>query len=117
VTQHCITSSSPTFRGDTWVRAEVEVHGSGRIVHKVEDKPVMSYEKPQFGGGNVANHDPARKRDGELIEGGSISLQAESHPVEFRRVELLNLVGCMDPKAVNYKTYFEKDDRGSCRYE
>jgi hypothetical protein len=31
-------------------------------------------------------------------------------------VELLNLVGCMDQKARNYKSYFEKDDRASCRY-
>ena len=45
-----------------------------------------------------------------------ISLQAESHPVEFRKVELLNLVGCRDPKAKNYKSYFEKDDPASCRY-
>jgi hypothetical protein len=26
-----------------------------------------------------------------LIDGGSISLQSESHPVEFRKVELLPL--------------------------
>ncbi|HEY8148360.1 MAG TPA: DUF1080 domain-containing protein, partial [Vicinamibacteria bacterium] len=49
--------------------------------------------------------------------GGTISLQAESHPVEFRKVELLNLVGCRDRKAKNYKSYFEKDDATSCWYE
>ena len=77
---------------------------------------VLSYEKPQYGGGNVAKHDPAVKKDGQLIPGGTISLQAESHPVEFRKVELLNLVGCMDKKAKNYKTYFEKNDPTACRY-
>jgi hypothetical protein len=117
LTQHCVDSSSPTFRGDVWVRAEVEVHGAGRIVHKVEGQTVLSYEQPQIGGGNVSRHDPAVKKDGSLLESGSISLQAESHPVEFRKVALLNLVGCMDPKALNYKVYFEKDDRASCRYE
>jgi len=30
---------------------------------------------------------------------GYIALQGESHPTEFRKVELLNLKGCMDPKA------------------
>jgi hypothetical protein len=116
VTDHCINSSSPTFRGDQWVRVEIEAHGSGRIVHRVNGQEVLSYEQPQVGGGNVSKHDPAVKPDGRLLEGGSISLQSESHPVEFRKVELLNLVGCMDEKAKNYKTYFEKDDRVSCRY-
>ena len=56
-------------------------------------------------------------KDGEILTSGSISLQAESHPVEFRKVELLNLAGCRDPKAKNYKTYFEKDEPASCRYK
>jgi hypothetical protein len=115
-TQHCINSSSKTFDGDQWVRAEIEVHGGGEIVHKVNGETVLRYEKPQIGGGAVAGHDPAVKRDGEILTGGSISLQAESHPLEFRKVELLNLVGCMDKKAKNYKSYFEKDDSASCRY-
>ena len=116
VTEHCINSSSPTFRGEEWVRIEVEAHGSGTIVHKVNGKTVLTYEKAQMGGGNVSNHDPAVKKDGMLLEGGSISLQSESHPVEFRKVEILDLVGCMDPKALNYKTYFEESEPRSCRY-
>jgi hypothetical protein len=115
-TTHCVNSSSKTFDGDQWVRAEIEVHGDGAIVHKVNGETVLSYEKPQIGGGNVAKHDPAVKKDGQLLAGGTISLQAESHPVEFRKVELLNLVGCMDKKAKNYKTYFEKNDPAACRY-
>jgi len=115
-TRHCINSSSKTFDGDQWVRVEVEVHGGGEIVHRVNGETVLRYEKAQIGGGNVAGYDPAVKRDGEVLTGGSISLQAESHPLEFRKVELLNLVGCRDPKAQNYKSYFEKDDPSSCRY-
>jgi hypothetical protein len=117
VTEHCVNSSAPTFDGEEWVRVEVEVHGAGKIVHRVNGKPVLSYEQPQIGGGNVHDFDPALKQDGKLLAEGSISLQAESHPLEFRKVEILNLVGCMDPKAVNYKSYFEKDDRPSCRYK
>jgi hypothetical protein len=116
-TRHCINSSSKTFDGDQWVRAEIEVHGGGEIVHRVNGETVLRYEKPQMGGGNVAGYDPAVKRDGEILTGGSISLQAESHPVEFRKVELLNLVGCMDKKAKNYKSYLEKDEPASCRYK
>lgn len=115
-TRHCINSSSKTFDGDQWVRVEVEVHGAGAIVHRVNGETVLQYEKPQIGGGNVAGHDSAVKRDGELLSVGSISLQAESHPIEFRKVELLNLAGCMDKKAKNYKSYFEKDEPSTCRY-
>lgn len=116
VTRHCVDSRSPTFDGEQWVRVEVEVHGSGKIVHWVNGQEVLSYEQPRIGGGNVDGFDPSLKQDGKGLAEGSISLQSESHPVEFRKVELLNLVGCMDPKAVNFKTYFEQDDRASCRY-
>ena len=115
-TRHCINSSSKTFDGDQWVRVEVEVHGGGAIIHRVNGESVLRYEKAQIGGGNVAGHDPAVKRDGEILTSGSISLQAESHPIEFRKVELLNLAGCMDKKAKNYKSYFEKDEPSTCRY-
>jgi hypothetical protein len=115
-TAHCVSSTSKTYDGDQWVRVEVEVHGDGVITHKVNGEAVLTYEKPQIGGGNVANHDPAIKKDGQVLSSGSISLQSESHPVEFRKVELLNLVGCTDKKAKNYRSYFEKSDPSACRY-
>jgi len=90
-TDHCINSTSKTFDGDQWVRVEVEVHGEGVITHRVNGETVLSYEQPQIGAGNVANYDPAVKKDGQVLTGGSISLQAESHPVEFRKVEIRDL--------------------------
>ena len=98
-TPHCINSKSQTYDGDQWVRVEVEVRGSEGIKHLVNGELVLSYEKPQIGGGNVSGHDPKVKEDGKLLSEGYISLQSESHPVEFRKVELLNLCGCMDAKA------------------
>jgi hypothetical protein len=115
-TEHCINSKSKTFHGDQWVRAEVEVHGDGKVSHWVNGEKVLEYEKPQIGGGVVSGFDPNVKQDGKILSEGSISLQSESHPIEFRKVELLNLVGCMDPKAQNYRPYFEKADPASCRY-
>jgi hypothetical protein len=114
-TPHCRNSTSKTYHGDQWVRVEVEVLGSGRITHFVNGEPVLTYEKSQIGGGNVSNFDPSVKKDGMLLTEGSISLQSESHPVEFRKVELLNLVGCMDPKASNYKSYYVVSDTSTCR--
>ncbi len=114
--EHCINSRSKTYQGDQWVRVEAEVHGDGLVIHRVNGEEVLRYEKPQIGGGVVSNYDPSMKKDGQLLEAGTISLQAESHPIEFRKVELLNLVGCTDPKALNHESYFEKSDPASCRY-
>jgi hypothetical protein len=117
VTDHCVQSSSKTYHGDQWVRAEAVVHGSEMIRHVIEGETVLEYSEPQIGGGNVANYDPAEKQDGKILTEGYISLQAESHPVEFRKVELLSLVGCTDPKATNYKSYFVKSDNSGCKYK
>ena len=115
-TRHCINSTSKTFHGDQWVAAEAVVHGVSVVRHLVNGEEVLSYELSQMGGGSVANHDLAVWTDGQLIEEGSISLQAESHPLEFRNVELLPLVGCTDPKAKNYKAYYVKPALGRCKY-
>ena len=113
--RHCIQSSSKTYHGDQWVRAEVLVLGSAVIRHIAEGEVVLEYEMPQMGGGNVDGHDPAFKRDGELLDGGYISFQSESHPMEVRKVELLNLAGCMDPDDPNYKSYFVKSEPSACQ--
>lgn len=116
VTQHCISSRSKTYDGDQWVRAEVLVLGDAQVRHIVDGEVVLSYEMPQIGGGNVNKHNPAVKDDGALLKEGWIALQSESHPIEFRKVELLNLAGCMDPKAKNYKAYYVKSEKSQCRY-
>jgi hypothetical protein len=113
---HCMNSTSKTFDGDQWVRAEVVVLGSGSITHIVNGETVLEYSLPQFGGLAVNHFDPRAKPDGELIEGGYLALQSESHPIEFREVALLNLAGCMDRAAQNYKNYYVKSERSQCRY-
>lgn len=115
-TNHCINSSSETYHGDQWVTTEVVALGDSVIQHFVEGQEVLTYFKPQIGGGTVSGHDPAVKIDGQLLTGGSISLQSESHPVEYMTVELLNLKGCKDPEAKNYKSYIVKHDPESCIY-
>jgi hypothetical protein len=114
-TPHCTNSTSKTYDGDGWVRVEVLVHGDALIRHMVEGQTVLEYSKPQIGGGAAEPTDPAVKVDGRLLTGGYIALQAETAPTDFRKVELLNLEGCMDPKAKNYKTYFVKSNPSMCR--
>ncbi|GAB3986551.1 hypothetical protein GCM10028807_04220 [Spirosoma daeguense] len=115
-TQHCINSTSKTYDGDQWVRAEVLVLGDSLIQHFANGEKVLEYNKPQLGGGSVSGHDKALIVDGKLLDHGTISLQSESHPVEFRKVEVLELKGCTDPKAKNYKSYFVKADNSLCDY-
>jgi len=112
---HCTNSKSETYAGDVWVRVEVEVHGGEKIVHKVEGQTVLEYEKPTIGGGAVSAFDPAVKVDGTPLTEGYITIQAESHPTEFRKIEVLNLSGCMDPKAKSYKAYYTHSAPAACR--
>jgi 3-keto-disaccharide hydrolase len=115
-TAHCTNSTSKTYDGDQWVRVEVLVHGNEIIRHMVDGQTVLEYTKPQIGGGGAQPTDPAVKVDGTPLTSGYIALQAETAPTDFRKVELLNLEGCSDPKASNYKTYFVKSNAAMCRY-
>ncbi len=115
-TTHCLNSSSKTYHGEQWVSAEAMVLGDSTIRHIIDGQTVLMYEMPQIGGGSVSNFDPKVKQDGKLLTEGYISLQSESHPIDFRKVELLNLAGCMDRKAKNYKSYFIKAENDTCRY-
>lgn len=90
VTRHCISSLSKTYHGDQWVTMEVEVHGNSIIKHIVNKHVVLEYEKPQ-----LDENDPDAQRlivnNEKMLHEGYIALQAESHPVEFRKVEILLL--------------------------
>ncbi len=90
-TQHCLNSSSKTYHGDQWVRVEVEVRGNEVIRHIVEGDTVMEYTRPQL---DDSDQDARRLLEGGqplMLTGGYISLQSESHPIEFRKVELREL--------------------------
>jgi hypothetical protein len=116
-TPHCVNSTSKTYDGDQWVRVEVLVLSDSLVAHIAEGDTVLMYSKPQIGGEVVSGFDPAVKLDGTILKDGYLSLQSESHPVEFRKVELLNLKGCMDPNALNYKSYYVKADNSLCHYK
>ena len=89
-TPHCLDSSSPTFRGDGWVTVEVEVRGD-TIRHLIGGDTVLAYDDPQLDPRDAdAKKLLADGRDKSLHR-GTISLQSESHPVQFRSVEILEL--------------------------
>ena len=101
---HCIESNSKTFHGDQWVTAEFLVLGDSVIKHFVNKELVLTYTKPQIGGGSVSNFDPKIKQDGKALTSGYISLQSESHPIEFKTVQLYNLAHIAKNEAKLNKT-------------
>jgi 3-keto-disaccharide hydrolase len=113
---HCIESSSPTFDGDQWVLSETLVLGGDRVVHFINGEQVIEYGGVVTGGGVVSGFLPEYKPEGRPLGAGYIALQSEGHPVQFRRVELLNLKGCRDPAATNYESYFVATANETCRY-
>lgn len=123
-TEHCINSVSKSYPVGRWVNAVIEVYGDSLVRHIIEGDTVLSYTRPMIGGGFVSedhNWKDARIDNAEVwtdrentpLREGYIALQAESQPVDFRNMELLNLVGCMDPKSKKYRPWFVKSD-GEC---
>ena len=87
-TPHCHNSSSETFHGDQWVTAEIEVHGGKLVRHKINGKTVLEYTQPQLDPEDENAKKLLEAGAGKILTGGTISLQSESHPVEFRKVEV-----------------------------
>lgn len=113
---HCINSTSETYFGDQWVKAELIVFGDSLVIHMINGDTVLQYTQPQIGGGVVERYDPTFKPDGKLLTEGFVALQSEGQPIDFKNIRLLNLEGCMDPKATNYKDYYVKSNRKACEY-
>lgn len=113
---HCINSSSDTYFGDQWVKAELLVYGDSLVKHIINGKTVLEYTKPQMGGGVVNGYDPEIFKPGKPLKEGFIALQSEGQPIDFRNIKIRNLKGCMDPNAINYKKYYVEPDSESCRY-
>ncbi|MFD0750586.1 DUF1080 domain-containing protein [Mucilaginibacter calamicampi] len=88
---HCINSTSKTYDGDQWVKAELIVLGSKLITHVINGDTVLKYSKPTIGGGIVTGYDPKIKQDGKLLSSGYIALQSEGQPVDFRNIEIKQL--------------------------
>jgi Domain of Unknown Function (DUF1080) len=112
--RHCIESTSKTYEGEQWVRAELIVLGDSLITHIINGDTVLQYSKPQIGGGVATGFDPKIKQDGKLLSTGFIAMQSEGQPIDFRKVEILNLEGCMNPKSKAYRRYFVKDNAAKC---
>ena len=78
---------SRTFHGDQWVTLEIDVR-DGIITHFVNGEEILRFTHPVYN----PDHEIARtliKGDDLSVTDGYISLQSNSHPIDFRKIELL----------------------------
>ncbi|HBK33055.1 MAG TPA: DUF1080 domain-containing protein [Porphyromonadaceae bacterium] len=91
VPDHCTNSASGFFFDDEWVTAEIEVRGNEVIRHIVNGDTVLTYHQPQLDDREANFAVLERLNGGKMLRGGTISLQSEGHPIDFRKVELKRL--------------------------
>lgn len=76
-----------TFNGDEWITAEIEVN-KGKITHFVNGEQIMQFDNPKFDSSNaIAEAFIINKNN--TVKDGYISLQSNSHPMDFRKVEIM----------------------------
>lgn len=91
VTEHCIMADCKTYYGEEWIDVEVVVN-KNVITHYIDGKAVISYENPTIGGEFLeTTSKDIQAKNGQSLKGGYISLQSESHPIEFKNIEILEL--------------------------
>ena len=102
VTDHCVNATpAPRPAAPAWTAVSAVVLGDSLVKHMVGKDTVFRYQKPV-----LDNMTPLKE--------GYVVIQAESAPIQFRKIELLNLVGCMDRSKPAYRPYFVKSDPAAC---
>ncbi len=85
---HCLNSISETYHGDQWVSVEIEVRGGEVIRHFVNGMLVLEYTEPQLDEGDASFNKLLPASGDRILRQGTISIQGESHPTDFRKIEL-----------------------------
>lgn len=76
-----------TFHGDQWVTLEIEVR-DGKISHFVNGEEILHFENPRYDSAHEIGKTFIKGTDDRVRE-GHISLQSNSHPIDFRKIEIL----------------------------
>ena len=115
VTDHCVNATSITKpAAPAWMSVSALVLGDSVIKHMVGKDTVFRYTKPVTGGGNVSGN-TVQIVENAPLKSGYIVIQAESAPILFRKIEVLDLVGCMDKASPSFRTYFVRHDQKACQ--
>jgi hypothetical protein len=75
------------------VKIEIEVRGNEEVIHRVNGKQVLRYQKPQLDPEGAVESTDALIDAGapKQLSFGYIALQAEGQPVWFRNIELKSI--------------------------
>lgn len=117
---HCntaLTHDRSATLAPNWAVATVHALSDSIIRYYYRDTLVFTFYRPvQYNGDNQVTGLASgyTVTTGTAIKGGYILLQSESAPTRFRKVELLNLEGCMTTTDANYKSYLVKHDPTAC---
>lgn len=82
--EHCILSPIAALPAGEWVSFELEVHADGTVRHFINGDLAFEYS-----GGELDETQPWN--DGLPLRAGYFAIQSESHPVEFRNIEIMVL--------------------------
>ena len=91
ITDHCLSSTSNTYHNEEWIPVEFHVFNDSLVRHLVKGKEVFRYTKPIMGGEYLPDTEEWKVKEGKALKEGYIALQSESHPVEFRNIEVLEI--------------------------
>ena len=87
-TSYCTPATvKKTCHGDQWVTLEIDVQGD-KIKHFVNGEEILQFDNPRFN----PEHGLGKKFivDGkDKVTEGYISLQSNSHPMDFRKIEIM----------------------------
>lgn len=89
--EHCYYSQSKVKNGEDWTWVEVEVYGDSLIKHVVDGAVVLEYTHLRLDPDAPDYQKLLSPETADRLTKGHISIQAESHRTEFRKIELLNL--------------------------
>jgi hypothetical protein len=115
VADHCTNAAAnPMTLAPAWTSVSALVLGDSVIKYFASGQNVITYYKPvQRSDGSVKNNTVAIVPN-TPVTGGTIGIQGEGAPIRYRKVEVADLVGCMDPGSPNYKSYYVKNDAAAC---
>ncbi len=83
---HCAPSRSKTYHGDDWQTFEMLVYSDSIVHHIMEGDTILTYTTL-----TLSDEDGATESDLKPLKKGFIAVQSESTPIEFRKIELLDL--------------------------
>lgn len=78
---------SHTFHGDQWVTLEIESK-DGVFKHFVNGEEILEFANAQYNPEHELGKVFYKENDNEVKE-GYISLQSNSHPIDFRKIEIM----------------------------